>query len=193
MKLMKIGYCRVSTQDQKLDLQLDALKKSGCKKIYQDKISGSKSNRPGLDNLINNLREGDTVVIYKLDRLGRSLIDLVKLVERFNELGVGLISITDNIDTTSAQGKLIFHIFCSLAEFERSLISERTKAGLTAAKARGRLGGRPKGLSKEAHQKAIICQTLYKDGKMGANEIAKQLGISKSTMYRYLKEMVGGI
>ena len=138
---MKIGYARVSTQDQNLDLQLDALKKADCEKVFTDKVSGAKKQRPGLDQMIRELRKGDVIVVWKLDRLGRSLKHLVELVEQLMEMGVGLQSLNDPIDTTTAQGKLIFNIFASLAEFERNIISERTKAGLEAARARGRLGG----------------------------------------------------
>ena len=141
---MLIGYARVSTQDQKLSSQRDALKKAGCERIYTDKISGASENRSGLDKAMDQLRPGDTLVVWKLDRLGRSLSHLVELVNNLKEREIGFRSLQENIDTTSGVGKLVFHIFASLAEFERDLIRERTIAGLNSARARGRLGGRPK-------------------------------------------------
>ena len=140
---MKIGYARVSTRDQKLDLQIDALKRAGCERIFQDVASGSKTARPALDELLGQLRAGDVLVIWKLDRMGRSLRHLVDLVGDLVARDIGLLSLNDPIDTTSAQGRLVFNLFASLAEFERELIRERTQAGLTAARARGRAGGRP--------------------------------------------------
>jgi len=185
---MKIGYARVSTQEQNLDLQIDALKKAGCKKIYKEQVSGSaKAHRPELEKLLEHLRSGDIIVVWKLDRLGRSLKNLIDLVNVFNEKGVGLKSLNDPIDTTSAQGKLVFNIFASLAEFEREVIRERTMAGLAAARARGRKGGRPKGLSKEAQKTAMACETLYKEKNHTVKEMCEQLGISKRTFYSYLR------
>ena len=139
---MKIGYARVSTRDQKLDLQIDALKRAGCERIFQDVASGSKTARPALDELLGQLRAGDVLVIWKLDRMGRSLRHLVDLVGDLVARDIGLLSLNDPIDTTSAQGRLVFNLFASLAEFERELIRERTQAGLTAARARGRAGAR---------------------------------------------------
>ena len=159
---MKIGYARISTKDQNLDLQIDALEKDGCSRIYTEVMSGTKSERPKLQELVNNLRPGDVVVVWKLDRLGRSLKHLVELVNQFIQQDVGLRSLNDHIDTTTPQGRLIFNIFASLAEFERDLIQERTTAGLAAARARGRLGGKPKGLSKQAESIACAAETLYK-------------------------------
>ncbi len=187
IELMKIGYARVSTSDQNLDLQLDALKKAGCKKVYQDKISGAKASRPEFDMMREHLREGDTVVVYKLDRLGRSLKHLVETVADFEDKGISFMSLNDPVDTTSSHGMLIFNIFASLAEFERDLIRERTRAGLQSARARGRTGGRPKGLSEKAEQTARLCESLYLEGKIGANQIAEQLSISKATLYKYLR------
>lgn len=184
---MKIGYARVSTKEQNLSLQIDALKKEGCYKVFQEKISGSKPDRPELRKMIDQLREEDIIVIWKLDRLGRSLRDLVNLIKEIQDRGAGLKSLNDSIDTTTAHGKLIFHIFASLAEFERDIISERTKAGLASARARGRVGGRPKGLSKEALDKAIIVETLYKQGDMSITQICKHVNIARSTVYNYLK------
>lgn len=144
---MKIGYARVSTKDQSLSMQIDALKKVGCDVIHEEIASRAKTARPVLDEIIRNLREGDTVVIWKLDRLGRNLAHLIQLTNKLIEKKVGLTSLNDPIDTTTAQGRLIFGIFASLAEFERELIRERTQAGLKSARARGRKGGRPKGLT----------------------------------------------
>lgn len=183
---MKIGYARTSTQDQNLDLQTDALKKAGCKKIFNEKISGSSRNRPELDKLLEQLRSGDVVHIWKLDRLGRSLKDLISIVTEIENKGAFLVSLQDKIDTTTPGGRLIFHIFASLAEFERDVIRERTNAGLAAARARGRKGGRPKGLSKKAQDKAIIAETLYKKGEMTTFEICDHLSISRRTLYNYL-------
>ena len=184
---MKIGYARVSTRDQKLDLQIDALKKAGCGKIFSDVISGAAKERPQLSAMLEQLREGDVVVVYKLDRLGRSLIHLVSLVSGFSEMKVNIQSLNDNIDTTTSQGKLIFNVFASLAEFERDLIRDRTRAGLEAARARGRRGGRPKGLSKKAEDISYAAEALYNERKLGVNQIAERLGISKATLYKYLR------
>lgn len=184
---MKIGYARVSTQDQNLQLQTDALKAAGCEKIISEKISGAAKERPQLEAMIEYLRKDDVVVVWKLDRLGRSLRHLVETVHRFQEKGVGLLSLNDPIDTTTASGRLIFGVFASLAEFERELIRERTRAGLEAARARGRMGGRPKGLSKDAQRKAIVAEILYKERKLSVSEIAKELSVGKATLYRYLR------
>ncbi|MCB0651507.1 MAG: recombinase family protein [Saprospiraceae bacterium] len=183
---MKIGYARVSTKDQNLSMQIDALKKEGCKIIFEEKVTGTKAGRQELRKMIDQLREDDTVIIWKLDRLGRSLRDLVNLVTEIQDKGAGLKSLNDSIDTTTPQGKLTFHLFAALSEFERDIISERTKAGLEAARARGRKGGRPKGLSKEARDKAIIAKTLYEQGEMSVSEICKYVGIARSTLYKYL-------
>lgn len=185
--VMKFGYSRVSTRDQNPNLQIDALKEAQCDEIFVDAISGSKSNRPELDRMVSKLREGDVVVIWKLDRLGRTLKDLIKFVEDFEKQGIGLVSIKDQIDTTTSHGKLIFNIFASLAEFERDVIRERTKAGLESARARGRVGGRRKGLSPEAENKTFAAETLYKQNKLTITEICEQLDISRRTLYNYLK------
>lgn len=182
---MKIGYARVSTKDQNLYLQKDALQKEGCEMIFEEKASGTKSDRPQLVKMIDQLRSGDVVIVWKLDRLGRSLRDLINCVSRIQEKGAGFKSLHDSIDTTTPHGKLTFHIFAALAEFERDIISERTKAGLESARARGRKGGRPKGLSKKAKDKAIIAGSLYKEGKP-VQDICHHLNIAKSTLYRYL-------
>jgi DNA invertase Pin-like site-specific DNA recombinase len=184
---MKIGYARVSTREQSLQLQVDALKSTGCEKIYQEVASGSKTARLVLDDLMNNIRAGDTLVIWKLDRLGRNLAHLLHMTDELIKKEVCLISLNDPIDTTTSHGRLIFSIFASLAEFERALIAERTIAGLKAARARGRLGGRPSGLSQGAAEKAEIAETLYKAGGISINTITKQLNISAPTLYAYLR------
>ena len=192
---MKIGYARVSTKEQNLSLQIDALEKEGCRRIFKEKAGGAKADRPELRKMIDQLREGDVIITWKLDRLGRSLRDLVNLVNEIQDKGAGLKSLNDSIDTTTPQGKLTFHLFASLAEFERDIIRERTKAGLEAARARGRKGGRPKGLSKEAQNKAMVAETLYKQGRdsddgkkiMSVKEICNHLGIARSTLYKYLR------
>ncbi len=184
---MKIGYARVSTKDQTLSMQVDALKEAGCKVVHEETVSGSKTERPILDEIMRNLREEDTLVIWKLDRLGRSLKHLVYLTTKLIDKKVGLISLNDPIDTTTAQGRLNFGIFASLAEFERELIRERTQAGLKSARARGRKGGRPKGMSKNAQEKATIAEALYTNGTIPVKKIAEQLDISKTTLYSYLR------
>ncbi|MDO1449185.1 recombinase family protein [Rhodocytophaga aerolata] len=183
---MKIGYARVSTQDQNLELQLDALKAAGCEQIYKEKVSAASTDRLQLQKMMDSLRNGDTVVVWKLDRLGRSLKELIERVTNFQQKGIGFISLNDSIDTTTPQGRLVFNIFASLAEFEREIIRERTKAGLAAAKARGRQGGRPKGLSKEAISKVHAAKALFERKEKSAIEIAKILGIGRATLYRYL-------
>jgi DNA invertase Pin-like site-specific DNA recombinase len=184
---MKIGYARVSTKDQNLDLQIRDLKNEGCERIFQEKKS-SRIERQELNKMIEQLRSGDTVVVWKLDRLGRTTLELIKLIQSFNEKNIKFKSIQDNfIDTTSPNGKLIFAIFSALAEHEREVISERTKAGLESARARGRLGGRPKGLSNEAKMKASAAVTLYNKG-VSISQILETINIkSKSTLYRYLR------
>lgn len=184
---MKIGYARVSTKDQSLNMQIEALKQSGCVQIFEEIASGAKTARPVLDEVMRNLREGDTLVIWKLDRLGRNLAHLIHLTNKLIEKKVGLISLNDPIDTSTAQGRMIFGIFATLAEFERELIRERTQAGLKSARARGRKGGRPKGLTQAAIEKSLIAETLYRSGNIPVKKIAEQLGISKTTLYLYLR------
>ncbi|HAU0311385.1 TPA: recombinase family protein [Legionella pneumophila] len=184
---MLIGYARTSTTHQNLDLQIDALKKAGCEKIYQDQMSGASINRPALDKMLGDLRKGDVVVIWKLDRLGRSFKDLISLVTNLIEQGIGIRSLNDPIDTTTPQGRLVFNIFSSLAEFERELIRERTLAGLEAARLRGKKGGRPAGLSKKAQALAHSAELLYKEGKLSVSEICAQLGLGRATFYKYLR------
>ncbi|HEM1535099.1 TPA: recombinase family protein [Legionella pneumophila] len=184
---MKIGYARVSTKDQSLSMQVDALKKAGCNVIHEEIVSGAKTARPMLEEIMRNIREDDVLVIWKLDRLGRNLAHLIHLTNKLIEKKVGLISLNDPIDTSTAQGRMVFGIFATLAEFERELIRERTQAGLKSARARGRKGGRPKGMSKEAMEKAAIAEALYKNGTIPVKKIAEQLDISKTTLYLYLR------
>lgn len=184
---MKIGYARVSTTDQKLELQKDALTKAGCEMIFEEKISGKSRDRPQLMEMFGKFRKGDTLVVWKLDRLGRSLKDLIELVTRLKELDVTFLSINDSIDTKTATGRFTFNVFASLAEFEREMIRERTMAGLQAARARGRSGGRPKGLSKASISKAVAVKSLYDNKEKTMIEIGRDLGLSKATCYRYLE------
>lgn len=181
---MKIGYARVSTNDQSLDLQIDALEKAECEKIYHEKISGMKDDRPQLNELIEYAREGDILVVYKLDRLGRSTKRIIELSEQLEQRGIELVSIRDNIDTTTAVGKAMFRMLAVLAEMERDLIVERTKAGLESARARGRKGGRPKTDNKKV-EKAI---KLYEIQQYTVKEIEAMTGVSKATLYRSLKQ-----
>lgn len=180
---MKIGYARVSTTDQNVALQEDALQQAGCEKIITDQISGSVALRPGLSQVKELLRSGDTLVVWRLDRLGRSLKDLIAWTNYLDEQGVGLVSLQEAINTTTSTGKLVFHIFGALAEFERNLIRERTMAGLSAARARGRQGGRPKALSVEKRQ---LLRKLYEDENYSVKAICEMFSISKPTMYKYL-------
>lgn len=186
-QMMKIGYARVSTLDQNLDLQLNALRNAGCDLIYQEKITGGTTDRPELQKMLVQLRPGDEVVVWKLDRLGRNLSHLIELVNLLDEKQVAFSSLNDKIDTSTPAGKLIFHIFCSLAEFERSQIRERTMAGLSAAKLNGRMGGKPKGLSEEAKKTARVVESLHREGHP-IKQIGKQLSISRTTVYKYLRE-----
>jgi DNA invertase Pin-like site-specific DNA recombinase len=181
---MLIGYARVSTQDQTLNLQKDVLKNIGCTKIFTDTASGAKVERKGLEEAQNFLREGDTLVVWRLDRLGRSLKHLIETITELNNRKIGFKSIQENIDTTTSGGKLVFHIFGALAEFEREIIRERTQAGLQAARARGRKGGRPKALTPK---KAKMVQDLYRNKENSIDEICKTLNISRTTLYRYIK------
>ena len=184
---MKYGYARVSTKDQNLQMQVDALEEYGCRAIYSEVAKGAKSDRSKWLELLEQLKKGDTLVVWKLDRMGRSLHHLVKIVHELLQKDVSIISLNDPIDTNSIQGKLMFNIFASLAEFEKDLIRERTQAGLRAARARGLIGGRPKGLSKEAQNKARTAEALYNQKELPVNQISKQLGISKTTLYKYLR------
>lgn len=183
---MHVGYARVSTKEQTIDLQVDALTQAGCMKVYTEVISGTRAEQPILAQVLEMLRAGDVLVIWKLDRLGRSLTHLLTIVTDLMTRQVGLKSLNDPIDTTTPQGRLIFNLFASLAEFEREVIRERTQAGLSAARARGRLGGRPKGLPRKAEATAYAAETLYREGRLSAQDIAAKLHISKSTLYAYL-------
>jgi DNA invertase Pin-like site-specific DNA recombinase len=180
---MLVGYARVSTQEQDLALQLDALQAAGCDKVYEEKASGAQRERPELKAALDYMRAGDTLVVWKLDRLARSLKQLVETVEKFGERGIGLRSLTEAIDTTTAGGKLVFHIFAALAEFERGVIRERTLAGLQAARARGRLGGRPPAL---VAKDLAAARALLQDPEITVLEVAKRLGVAASTLYRHL-------
>ena len=180
---MLIGYARVSTHDQNLDLQKDALQKAGCEKIFVDELSGAAVARPGLQQAMDALREGDVLVVWRLDRLGRSLRNLLELVAQLEERKVGFRSLQESMDTSSSGGKLIFHVFGALAEFERNLIRDRTNAGLASARARGRTGGRPKKLDEKQRQLAM---RLYNEGNP-VNEICQTMKIAKPTLYRYLR------
>jgi len=172
---MKVGYARVSTHDQHLALQLDALRKAGCRQVYEEVISGARAERPVLQQALAHLRQGDVLMIWKLDRLGRSLRHLIEVVSDLAQRGIGFKSLQENLDTTTSSGKLVFHMFGALAEFERDLIRERTQAGLTAARARGRLGGRPRGLSRQAEATALAADTLYREGQLSVQQIAEKL------------------
>jgi DNA invertase Pin-like site-specific DNA recombinase len=180
---MLIGYARVSTHDQTLNLQQDALTKAGCNKIFTDTASGAKAERIGLEEALNYVRKGDTLVVWRLDRLGRSLPHLIATMTDLEERGIGFKSLTENVDTTTSGGKLIFHIFGALAEFERNLIRERTQAGLTAARARGKKGGRPKAL---IPKQLSIARDLY-EKRHPIAEICRTLKISKATLYRAIQ------
>jgi DNA invertase Pin-like site-specific DNA recombinase len=183
---MLIGYARVSTHDQVLDLQKDALTGAGCEKIFADTVSGAKAERAGLFEALTFVREGDTLVVWKLDRLGRTLKHLIETVIELQQKGIGFRSLTENIDTTTSAGKLIFHVFGALAEFERDLIRERTCAGLVAARARGRMGGRKRAFALNDSSKVRLAQTLYDDTRNSIGEICKTLNVSRSTLYRYV-------
>jgi DNA invertase Pin-like site-specific DNA recombinase len=182
---VQLGYARVSTEDQNLSLQLDALGAATCARIFEEKITGTKADRPALANALDHVRAGDTLVVWRLDRLGRSLTELIHLMTTLEQRGVAFKSLTEQLDTTTSGGKLIFHIFAALAEFERNLIRERTQAGLAAARARGRRGGRPKRL--DTPKKVAMAQALHDDKSNSINEICRTLGISRSTLYRYVK------
>ena len=182
---MLIGYSRVSTTDQNLDLQTDALTKAGCDKIFKDIASGSKTDRNGLDEALNSLRGGDTLVVWKLDRLGRSLKHLIEVINQLHQQKISFKSLQENIDTTSSGGKLIFHIFCALAEFERDIIRERTLAGLASARARGKFGGRPKAIDKK---KVAMARKLMSDASNSVEDVCKILGVSRATLYRYVNK-----
>lgn len=183
---MKIGYVRVYKQEQHETLQIDALKAAGCEKWFVDKITGSKAERKGLSEALAYLRPGDTFVVWKLDRAGRSLPHLIELLKDLRGRCIEFVSITKQIDTTTPGGKLIFHLMGALAEFERDLIREHTNAGLAAARARGRVGGRPRKL--KTNGKIALARRMFADQSHSVPEICATLGISRATLYRYIKE-----
>jgi len=181
---MLIGYARISTHDQTLALQRDALEKAGCEQIFTDRVSGTKAVRIGLTEALSHLRAGDTLVVWRLDRLGRSLRHLIGTVTSLHEKGIGFKSLQENIDTTTSGGKLVFHIFGALAEFEREIIKERTQAGLQSARSRGRVGGRPRALTAKEVQ---MLNNMAADKSLTVSDICKTLGIGWTTFYRYVK------
>ncbi|OZC34537.1 MULTISPECIES: recombinase family protein [Marinobacter] len=183
---MIIGYARVSTQDQNPELQVDALEKAGAEQVFQEKFTGTLRERPELSQCLRTLRKGDILIVWKLDRLARSLKDLVEIVQDLQDRGIGFKSLTESIDTTSSGGRLVFHIFGALAEFERDLIRERTMAGLEAARARGRKGGRKPALSKTDTQKAAA---MLLDPKITKTEVAQHFGVSRTTLNASLRRI----
>lgn len=183
---MIIGYARVSTLDQNSELQIDALQLAGCEKLFIEHKTGSNRDRPELNRCLDTLREGDQFIVWRLDRLGRSLKDLIDLVNEFESKAVSFQSLTESINTATPAGKLIFHVFGALAEFERSLIQERTKAGLEAARARGRKGGRPKKLDDHKIKKA---RAMLNDPEITLSEVAKHFSVSRGTLYTALSKL----
>jgi len=179
-----IGYARVSTQEQNMDLQKDSLGKEGCIRIFEDCASGAKEERPGLKAAMDFLRAGDTLVVWKLDRLGRSLKHLIEVVSALQKKGIGFRSLKEHIDTTNSTGQLIFHIFASLAEFERGLISERTIAGLKSARERGRNGGRKALLNQED---VLLLKEMHRDNKISISKLMEMFGVKRTALYNYLK------
>ena len=182
---MRVGYARVSTHEQNLDLQLDELNKAGCEHIFTDKINGAVSERPGLDEVENYLREGDVLVVWRLDRLGRSLKHLISYVSSLESKGIGFHSISESINTETPSGTFMFHVFGALSEFERNLIKERTRAGLEAARSRGRQGGRPEKLTAEQQE---LVKTLYANKSHSISAICKMVGVGKTTLYKYINK-----
>jgi DNA invertase Pin-like site-specific DNA recombinase len=180
---MLVGYARVSTQDQNPALQTDALKKVGCERIFVEKASGAQRERPELTATLDFMREGDTLVVWKLDRLARSMKQLVETIERLETRHVGFRSLTESIDTTTPGGRLVFHIFGALSEFERSIIRERTTAGLSAARARGRRGGRPRSLTEKD---LAAAKALLSDPEITVEDVARRLGVGPATLYRHM-------
>jgi DNA invertase Pin-like site-specific DNA recombinase len=184
---MLIGYARVSTAEQTLELQTDALTTAGCEKLFTEVAGGARTERPALDQAIEFCRSGDTLVVWKLDRMGRSMAHLIETIRRLEQRGVGFCSLTEQIDTTTPSGRLIFHVFGALAEFERDLIRERVQAGLRSARARGRMGGRPP-ISAEIK---AIAQVLLADKSLSSKQICERLGIAKSTLYKHARPVPG--
>jgi DNA invertase Pin-like site-specific DNA recombinase len=180
---MLIGYARVSTQDQNLDLQHDALARAGCERVFDDKASGARDDRPGLRDALSHCRQGDVLVVYKLDRLGRTMRGLVELVADLAQRKIEFRSLSDSIDTTNTMGRFTFHLLGAIAEMERDLIRERTNAGLAAARARGRKGGRKAVLTPK---KLDAARALLQDRNRSVGEVAKQLGVGRTTLYRAL-------
>lgn len=180
---MLVGYARVSTTEQSTDLQRDALHGAGCEEIFWESGSGAKADRPGLKKALEYMREGDVLVVWKLDRLGRSLKDLIEVVNGLQDRGIGFKSLTEQVDTTTSGGRLVFHIFGALAEFEREVIRERTQAGLAAARARGRHGGRPRVMDES---KVRAAKAMLKDPKTSIQEVCQTLGVSRATLYRHV-------
>jgi DNA invertase Pin-like site-specific DNA recombinase len=184
---MLIGYARISTDEQTLTLQEDALKKAGCERLFTDTVSGARADRPGLREALNFIRPSDTLVVWRLDRLGRSLRHLIDTVGQLEQKGIGFKSLQESIDTTSSGGKLVFHIFGALAEFERDLIRERTRAGLGAARARGRKGGRPKAAAFADPHRLAMAKKLYDEKQTPVGTICTMLKVSRSTFYKYMQ------
>jgi DNA invertase Pin-like site-specific DNA recombinase len=184
---MQLGYARISTDEQTLHLQEDALRRAGCERLFSDTASGAKADRPGLADALEQLRPADTLVVWRLDRLGRSLGHLIETLTELDKRGIGFKSLTESIDTTTPGGKLIFHIFGALAEFERELIRERTNAGLAAARARGRTGGHPTAKAFRDPAKLAMAKSLYSNPKTPIDDICQQFGVSRSTLYRYMR------
>jgi DNA invertase Pin-like site-specific DNA recombinase len=183
---MKIGYARISTADQNLSPQTDVLSAAGCEKIFTDVASGARTQRPGLDQAISFCRKGDILVVWKLDRMGRSLPHLIEIIQQFGKMAVGFQSLTEKIDTTSPGGRLTFHLFGALAEFERDLIRERVQAGLKSARARGRKGGRPP----VSHETRAMAKALLADKSLSVKQICDRLGIARSTIYKYAGSII---
>ncbi len=183
--MMIFGYARVSTEEQNLDMQVDTLTQFGVEKIYKEKLTGTRKDRPQLEELLKVLRIGDKIVVYKLDRISRSTKHLIELSELFNDLGVDFVSINDSIDTSTAMGKFFFRTMASIAELERDIISERTKSGLQAARSRGRKGGRPT----KKKDKVEMAIKMYKSQEYTINQITEATGISKTSLYRYLDKV----
>ncbi|OWK72349.1 resolvase [Pedobacter sp. AJM] len=184
---MRIGYARVSTKEQNLNLQIEALEKAGCEIIFRETISGATKVRPELDKMIAQLRKGDELLVWRLDRLGRSLKHIIDLVLSLSEEGIIIKGLTNGVDTSTINGRLFLNIMASLADYERELIRERTKAGLESARARGRMGGRPKGFSKDTIFKLLVMRSVYKDLDKTPEQIYKGLQLTRATFYRYAK------
>jgi DNA invertase Pin-like site-specific DNA recombinase len=185
---MLIGYARVSTGEQTLDLQTDALRKAGCERLFTDTASGARADRPGLAEALDFIRPSDTLVVWRLDRLGRSLRHLIETITDLEKRGIGFRSLNEAIDTTSPGGKLVFHIFGALAEFERDLIRDRTRAGLEAARARGRKGGRPYAPAYRDKNRLALARRLYDEKQTPVDTICQMLKVSRATFYRYIRE-----